>query len=102
FEDISEEIFGEMYDEFEKIVEQMVEISRKTWKVSGKTPIKSVNMTLNLDIPEEEDTIAGFLLSKWERIPRSNEKIEFKNIIFTIERATARRIVSIIIDINNK
>ena len=102
FEDISEEIFGEMYDEFEKIVEQMVEISRNTWKVSGKTPIKSVNMTLNLDIPEEEDTIAGFLLSKWERIPRSNEKIEFKNIIFTIERATARRIVSIIIDINNK
>lgn len=100
FEDITEEIFGEMYDEFEKREESMVKISNNKWMVSGKTPIKSVNMTLNLDIPEDEDTIAGFLLSKWERIPRSNEKIEFKNIIFTIERATARRIVNVIIDIN--
>ena len=101
-EDIIEEIFGEIYDEFEKIEEPLEKISSKRWRIYGKTPIKTVNLECNLNLPEAEDTIAGFLLSKLERIPRSNENFKFKNLDFTIERATARRIVSIILDIGAK
>jgi putative hemolysin len=97
FEDIAEEIFGEMYDEFETPQEPVEKVADNTWKVYGKTPIKTVNLELDLHLPEEEDTIAGFLLSRIERIPRANETFTFNNIEFVVERATARRIVSILL-----
>jgi len=110
-EDIVEEIFGELYDEFEKIEKPIEKISEGKWRIYGKTAIKTVSLELNLDLPEEEDTLAGFLLSQMEKIPRPGEKIQIftkdvregalgkKKAEFTIERATARRIVSVILDI---
>ncbi|MCF7887597.1 MAG: CBS domain-containing protein, partial [Candidatus Omnitrophica bacterium] len=106
-EDVVEEIFGEIYDEFESVQEPVRKISKNSWRVYGKTPIKTVNIELGLDIPEDEDTIAGFLLSKAEKIPKAGEKFKFnifknstnrqKKVEFEIERATVRRIVSVII-----
>jgi len=51
-------------------------------------------------LPEEEDTIAGFLLSQMERIPRSGEEFKFKNVDFIVERATKRKIISLGVVVN--
>jgi len=111
-EDIIEEIFGEIYDEFESIQEPLEKIGQRKHRVYGKTNVKTVNLELDLDIPEEEDTIAGFLLSEMEKIPKPGDKLKFsakggpasggKSVEFTIERATARRIVSVILEIKGK
>ena len=111
-EDIIEEIFGEIYDEFETVQEPLEKIDQKKHRVYGKTNVKTVNLELGLDLPEAEDTIAGFLLSQMEKIPKTGEKLKFstkdesrqeeKSIEFTIERATARRIVSVILEIEDK
>jgi len=108
-EDIIEEIFGEIYDEFEIVQEPLERIDQEKHRVYGKTNVKTVNLELDLDLPEEEDTIAGFLLSQMENIPKTGEKLKFstkgdstqeeKSVEFTIERATARRIVSVIIKV---
>jgi putative hemolysin len=111
-EDVVEEIFGELYDEFEIPQEHLEKIADKKWKVYGKTSIKAFNLGVEACLPEEEDTIAGFLLSRLERIPRSGETFGFelpivcskgealrRKVDFFIERATARRIVSVIVTI---
>jgi len=103
-EDIVEEIFGEIYDEFETPQEPLEKIDEKKWRIFGKTPVKTVNIELDIDLPEDEDTIAGFLLSKMEKIPRPGEQLVFStaganNLEFIIERASVRRIVSVILDI---
>ncbi|HIE35837.1 MAG TPA: HlyC/CorC family transporter [Candidatus Omnitrophica bacterium] len=102
-EDIEEEIFGEIYDEFEDFLELIVKIDENTFRIAGKTPIKTINIELDLDLPEEEDTLAGFLLSQMGKIPRAKEKFEYyslqaaKFVEFIIERATTKRIISIIL-----
>lgn len=98
-EDIEEEIFGEIYDEFEAPQEMIERIDEKTWRIYGKTPIKNVNLEFDLDFPEEEDTIAGFLIFKMQKIPRAAETIKVGNLKFTIERATAKRILSVILEL---
>jgi len=52
----------------------------------------------------EADTLAGFLIEIEGRIPAKNDKINFKNILFTIESADNRRIkrVKITIDRNEE
>ncbi len=98
-EDIQEEIFGEIYDEFEVASKVIDEIERNVWRVYGKLPMKTLNIELEIDLPEEADTVAGFILSQMEKIPHSGEKFTYKNVEFTIERATAKRIVSIVVRI---
>jgi len=106
-EDIVEEIFGEIYDEFEKAEKPLEKIGKKRWRIFGKTAIKTVNLELGLDLAEEEDTVAGFLLSRIERIPKPGEAFSFlvrtnegrKKVEFAIERVTARRIVNVILEV---
>lgn len=98
-EDILEEIFGEVYDEFE-VPQQLIEkISDRQFKLSGKTPLKVLNLTLSLNLPENFDTIAGFLLSCWERIPKSKEQFNYKNLVFTVDKVTNRKIISVFLKI---
>lgn len=96
-EDIEEEIFGEIYDEFETPGEVIMKVEDGAWRIYGKTPLKTVNLELGLDLPEEENNLAGFLLSQMEKIPRSGESFKWQGLRFVIERATAKRITSVIL-----
>ena len=97
-EDILEEIFGEIYDEFEFPKVPIRKLKEEVYLVSGKTSIKEINQKLKLNLPEEEfDTIAGLILDILGRIPKTGEKVRYKNIEFEIEKATLKRIVSVII-----
>lgn len=91
-EDIKEEIFGELYDEFEVPRQDIEKIDEETYLINPATAIKTVNIQLNLSLPEEEDTLAGFILAQAGKIPSTGEKIKFSNLIFTIEKATSRKI----------
>lgn len=107
-EDVVEEIFGEIYDEFEKPEKPIEKVAAGKWRVYGKTPIKTVNIEFDLEIPEEEDTIAGFILAAAEKIPKPAEKFEFffsqglsqqkKKVVFRVERANLRKIISLILE----
>ncbi len=96
-EDINEEIFGEIYDEFEvpeKIIEQ---INENQYKISGKALITDVNEELDINLPEEQGIIAGFVLELFEKIPKTKETIKYENLTFQIEELAGKRIRSIII-----
>jgi len=97
FEDIVEEIFGELYDEYEFPQKLIEKIGRKTYRVSAKAPIKALNLELGINLPEEEDSVAGFVLSYLERIPAPKEDFKVKGIGFLVEKATRRRLLSVII-----
>jgi putative hemolysin len=98
-EDIKEEIFGEIYDEFESPHTLIEKVGDKQWRAYGKVTIKALNIELDVNFPEETDTLAGFILSRLEKIPRQGEKIQYNGITLTVERATAKRIISVIVTI---
>lgn len=98
FEDILEEIVGEIYDEFETKERFIEELDKKTFRISGKSPIDLVNEELNMNIPKGDyDTIAGYMLFLFEKIPREGEIFKEGKMSFCIEKLVARRIKSIIL-----
>jgi len=98
-EDIEEEIFGEIFDEFEVPYKMIEKIDENSWRIFGNTPIKMVNLQLELNLPDEENNLASFLLSKLERIPSCKEKFVWEGKEFVVERATAKRIISVILKV---
>lgn len=92
-EDVQEEIFGELYDEYEIPLPDIEELKGNEYRVNPSTPVKDFNYELDVNIPEEEDTIGGFVLSLIERFPLPGEKITYENIDFVVEKSTRKRIL---------
>jgi len=84
-EDIIEEIFGEIEDEHDSIELIDKQINKNEFIFSGRIEIDHINEKYNLCVPESEDytTIAGYILTNYEKIPFENEKIFIDN--FEIE-----------------
>ena len=100
-EDIIEEIFGEIEDEFDQEGDLEIQIDDKNYKFSARLEIDYLNKKYQLDIPESEEyeTIAGFILSHHSDIPVQNEKIEIDKFDFTILEANSTRIETILVSV---
>ena len=95
FEDVVEEILGEITDEYDQVASAGVEIGRP---LSGNTPISLLREELDIDIPlGSYDTLAGFLLSKKGSIPEVGERIEHGEYVFEIVEVRRRRIRRVIV-----
>ena len=101
-EDITEEIMGEIEDEFDNKEDCIELIKEKSFLVDGVTTLEEINDRLNLNLYSENmETISGFLIDLIGGIPVEEEEkiIEYNNIIFKIEEVNEKRIMKVIINI---
>ncbi len=56
------------------------------WSIAGKAEIIEINKKLGCFLPEGADyhTLAGFLLEKFQMVPKIGDSLDFKNIKFEI------------------
>ncbi len=93
-EDIIEEIFGEIEDEYDKDMDTEQKLSDNQFIFSTRIEIDYLNDKYNLNFPESEEyeTLAGFIISYHESIPRENEIIEIPPFTFEVTKASENRI----------
>ena len=92
-EDIIEELFGDINDEYD--IEEAIcrKISKDTYIISGKVEIDHLNDKYQLDIPiGDYETIAGFIIDNIGHIPKPNETVAINNYSILIVRADSVRI----------
>ncbi|HCD68551.1 MAG TPA: hypothetical protein DEQ56_08750 [Bacteroidetes bacterium] len=98
-EDILEEVFGEIKDEFDDIDEiSFTKIDELTYQFEGKTPLLELCKILNFTndyfekVRGDADTIGGLLMEIEGKIPNKGTKIILDTLSFTIIAADNRRI----------
>lgn len=93
-EDIMEEIFGEIEDEYDMQEYTLRKVSEGEYLLSGRLEIDTINRQLGLKLPEEDEyvTLAGFLLHHHQKIPKLNDYIVVGNWTFKVEKAANNRI----------
>jgi CBS domain containing-hemolysin-like protein len=93
-EDLMEEIFGEIEDEFDK--DQMIEklIGENTYIFSARLEIDYLNDTYNLDLKESEEyeTLGGYITHYYESIPMKSTKLKIEKYRFEILQAGEAKI----------
>ncbi len=93
-EDVIEEIFGEINDEFD--IEDLIEkkISNNEYIFSARLEIDYLNekYQLNLPVSESYETLAGFIINNYQSIPELNDTIQIKSYSFVIIEATKTRV----------
>ncbi|MFZ0546609.1 MAG: hemolysin family protein [Candidatus Promineifilaceae bacterium] len=85
FEDLIEEIFGELQDEFDDESALISLDAEGRIYLRGDLLVSDVNEYLNLDLPDVADTLGGLVLSELGRPPEVGDEISTGNTVIRVE-----------------
>ena len=100
-EDLLEEVFGELNDEFDEETEWVQKINDQTYLFEGRCLL--VDFLREVDLPHDifndqkysSDSLAGLMSEELGKIPRRGEKIKIKGIQFIVDAADPKRVKKI-------
>jgi gliding motility-associated protein GldE len=97
-EDILEEIFGEIKDEFDEDELFYSKLDESSYVFEAKISLNDMCRLMEIednsfdDIRGDADTLGGLILEMTGKIPNLKQKIEYNHFIFTIESVDKRKI----------
>jgi CBS domain containing-hemolysin-like protein len=97
-EDLIEEIVGEIKDEYDAAEEDPIRrLEDGSYSVDPRVNLADLEDVLDTplpaDVPREEfDTVGGLIFHLAGRVPRAGETVRAGSLVFTVERATERRL----------
>lgn len=100
-EDLLEEIVGEIWDEHDTIVESIVKVSDKQYRVKGQAELDVFFETLGLEEDDDLDvvTVNGWVVDQFGHIPFIGESFHSGNLNVTVTGADTKKVLEIIVDI---
>ncbi len=108
-EDIVEELVGDFEGEFEPEENELEKISKDLYLVDASISIEEFEKLTNINLHMENDeeledikTIGGFLIYKFGKLPKKNDKIIIDNVTFIIEEANDQKIDKVLVSVKDK
>jgi len=92
-EDLLEEIFGEIRDEYDTEEFEERKLSNDEYIFSGRLELDYINRKYDLDLPENEsETLSGYIINQHETIPHLKDRIIIGDYEFEILNVSETRI----------
>ncbi len=97
-EDLLEEVFGELNDEFDEISQEYQKFGENTYVFDGKTLV--IDFLREMDLPVDyftdkdydADSLAGLITEEIGRIPKRGESAEINGLKFRVEAADLKKV----------
>ena len=97
-EDLLEELVGEIADEYDEPERLIQRIDATTFRVAGKLPLEELNAITGLSIENQAyDTVGGWVLDLFGRVPRKTERRETPELVVTVEKVERTRVVEVLL-----
>jgi CBS domain containing-hemolysin-like protein len=92
-EDLLEEIFGEIRDEYDTEEFEEKKLSNDEYIFSGRLELDYINKKYGLELPENgSETLSGYIINQHETIPRLKDRIIIGDYEFEIVNVSDTRI----------
>lgn len=104
-EDVIEELTGDILDEYDELGENPIlkRVSEGVYIVDASIPINDLERELDIEFPETEfETLAGYLLEQFERLPKVGEEIVVNGFKFKVVAAAKNKIERVRMEIANR
>jgi putative hemolysin len=100
-EDVLEQLVGELEDEFDVASAQpAVTDANAPLVLDGAVNIRDLEAQYDLKLPQDEgfETLAGFLLSRLQKVPAGGEALDYEGRRFVVEKMDGHRIATVRIE----
>lgn len=93
-EDIIEELVGEIWDEHDEVVEEILQIDENTYKIDGTVNIDEVFELFEMYEEDiyDSNTLSGWIIEINEKMPSVHDIVRFKNLEIEVLEADERKI----------
>ena len=96
FEDVLEELVGEIADEHDARTRRIRPTGPSEWLVSARVEEDHLEEVTGFVIPPGDyETLAGFVLTKLGHVPRAGERVIEENWLLEVTRASDRAILEV-------
>lgn len=94
-EDIVEELVGDIWDEHDSIVEQIIETEQGQYWVSANTELPTFNAFFGTNIQSGSTTIGGWVIENMHHIPQEKETFAYQNLAITVTKVLRHRVLEL-------
>ncbi|HSJ58861.1 MAG TPA: hemolysin family protein [Anaerolineae bacterium] len=99
-EDLVEELFGEMQDEFDQEQALVTQIGAGRLSVRGDLLVSVLNDRLDIDLPHEQSrTVGGLVMDTLGRIPEVGDEIEIDGVQLRVETVDHRSVTRLCVTV---
>jgi CBS domain containing-hemolysin-like protein len=96
-EDILEELVGEIWDEHDEIVNEIVKLGEEKYKISGNANLDKVLELFDIKKQYESSTVSGWIVELLDKIPNESDSFTYENLKIIITKTDYRRVVEIVV-----
>jgi putative hemolysin len=95
-EDLVEEVVGELYDEFERTEEEVVQTGPELFEARGSASLQDLGERIGAELPQEQAvTLNGFVCALYGGFPRVGTVIRWEDFEFEVLDAARHRITKV-------
>ena len=94
-EDILEELVGEIWDEHDEVVQEIVQISEREYKFSGRASVKKLFDLMDEEDESEAATVGGWVMEQLKRIPAVGDNFDYKGTHVEVTEMEEKRVLSV-------
>ena len=100
FEDLLEEVVGEIQDEFDAERAPFEYVSERRLRVDGSLLLDELNQHFGIDYDDEEvDTVGGLIMAHLGRIPIVGDVVELNGVRYVVEQVAGRAVDSVLVEL---
>ena len=99
-EDIIEELVGEIWDEHDEVVEEIVEFEENKFRILCTAPIDKVFEKFDIRDEIDEASVGGWVMSELDKIPEEGDSFSYKHVDVIVTKTDSRRVVEIEVTVN--
>lgn len=92
-DDILERLVGDIWDEHDEIVEEFLKLKEGKYRILCTSYINDLFELFNIKAESESSTVGGWIMDELRCVPEIGDYFEFKNLIITVTKADARRVI---------
>ena len=97
-EDILEELVGEIWDEHDEVVEDIVQLSENRWRVLGGASLEDLRELFPIGEDFDSVTVNGWVLEVLGHFPNPGDTFEYGDVKVTVEKVAHRRVERITVE----
>jgi putative hemolysin len=99
-EDLLEELVGEIADEYDEPERLVQRVDARTYRVAGKLSIDELRALTSLAVKDEDyDTVGGWVLDLFGRVPRRGERLDMADFSVVVEKVERTRVVEVLVSL---
>lgn len=92
-EDLIEEVFGDIEDEYDDYDNEIEVIKEDEYIVDGSAKLDDISELIGVNMESEEfDSVGGLIIGELGRFPENKEEVNLNNIRFVVEELDKNRI----------